>query len=325
MNNSLFTRTRPFAFFILGAGCLFSNCPSDIALLLGVAFALVAGNPFDVLTRKAIKRLLAYSIIGLGAGMNLVVVAKVGLSGLEYTALGIGFALLAGRLLGKLFRTENDLSWLISFGTAICGGSAIAALAPVLHAKDHSISVALGVVFVLNAVALVAFPFIGHMLHMPEAQFGLWSALAIHDTSSVVGAGLQYGPEALAVGTTVKLARALWIVPLVFAIQAFESWRRTGAEGEAQEAVRPKIPWFILGFLLMAAVATWVPGVSEPADMIAFAAKRCLVLTLFLIGSTLTPHALRTVGFAPFLQGVSLWLLVSASSLTAILWIGVGV
>lgn len=306
------------AFIIAGGACLFAGLPADIALLLGIALALSLGNPYIAQTRKATKHLLAISIIGLGAGMNLMTVAQIGLSGLGYTAISIGFALLAGRSLGILFRTDNNLSWLICVGTAICGGSAIAAIAPVIRAKDHHISVALGVVFILNAAALFLFPWIGHMIDMPQAQFGLWSALAIHDTSSVIGAGLAYGPDALEVGTTVKLVRAIWIIPLVFAVSFFYH-RQADAHNDGTKT-KPTYPWFILGFLIMAAIATWAPTTITPAmELIAWGAKRALVLTLFLIGTTLTLASLRLVGPAPFLQGVILWVVVAGVSLAAIM------
>ena len=309
-------------FIALGVFCLMLG-HADIALMFGILLALVFGNPYLTQTRKAMKILLAVSIVGLGAGMNLVEIAKVGASGFFYTAAGIVFALAIGRILGRIFKTNNELSWLISAGTAICGGSAIAAVAPVVHAKDHQISVALGVVFILNAAALFVFPAIGHLLGMPQAQFGLWSALAIHDTSSVVGAGLKYGPEALQVGTTVKLARALWIVPVALGIRHFYAWqhvremRKSGGD-VSQDRPKVKFPWFIPGFLVMAALATWVPGIERIAGAVAFGAKHLLVLTLFLIGSTLSRAALRDVGAAPFLQGLLLWLIVAGASLGVI-------
>jgi len=252
--------------------------------------------------------------MGLGAGMDLRVVGRVGLHGIGYTVVGITVALGAGLLLGRALRTERDTSILLSAGTAICGGSAIAALAPVLRAEQHQVSVALGVVFLLNAVALLIFPPIGHVLDLSQVQFGLWGALAIHDTSSVVGATLQYGHQALEVGTTVKLTRALWIVPLTLAVGAVVA--RGARERSGQ---RPKRPWFILGFLAAAALATYVPSLHSAAGAVSEVARRTLVATLFLIGANLTRDTLRTVGFRPLVQGVTLWAVVGTGTLGAIL------
>jgi uncharacterized integral membrane protein (TIGR00698 family) len=245
--------------------------------------------------------------------MNLIVVARVGMHGIAYTVLGICSAFLIGSVLGRALKVNKNTSLLITVGTAICGGSAIAAVAPVLRAKSHEVSVALGIVFLLNACALFIFPFVGHSLALTEAQFGLWSALAIHDTSSVVGATLQYGPHALEVGTTVKLARALWIVPVTFAIGYFVS-RNTDGEGGA----KPKRPWFILGFLLMAAVVTFVPALGPAGHIIETVAKRVLVLTLFLIGANLSRETLRSVGAKPFVLGILLWAVTAAGTLALI-------
>jgi uncharacterized integral membrane protein (TIGR00698 family) len=291
-----------------------------MALVLGVMVGLVFGNPYMEQTKKITPRLLAISIVGLGAGMNLMVVAQAGIAGLGYTAISIVLTMLAGLAIGVVLRTEREASVLLSVGTAICGGSAIAAVAPAINAKHHNISVALGVVFLLNAVGLLIFPVIGHYFDLSQTQFGLWSALAIHDTSSVVGAGTQYGPEALETGTTVKLARALWIVPLVFIIQAV--WSRKYGAGDT--AAKRKYPWFILGFLAMAALVTWVPALGPAGEVIVMVARRLLVLTLFLIGASLTRDTLRAVGFRPLVQGVALWVLVAGISLCLIRngWIG---
>src|SRR6516225_6136161 len=222
------------------AASLLGLLSSSAALVSGVALGTLVGNPLVSRTRSLTSRLLALSVMGLGAGMDLRVVGQVGLHGIGYTVVGITVALGAGLLLGRMLRTERNTSLLLSAGTAICGGSAIAALAPVLRAEQHQVSVALGVVFLLNAVALVIFPPIGHVLDLSQVQFGLWGALAIHDTSSVVGATLQYGRQALEVGTTVKLTRALWIVPLTFAVSA----RVSGRSGPGSSwASSPPPPW----------------------------------------------------------------------------------
>lgn len=306
---------------LLGAGMAASVLgllSSPTALVSGVALGVLLGNPLLSRTRALTSRLLALSVMGLGAGMDLRVVGRVGLHGVGYTIVGISFALGVGILLGRVLGTGRNTSVLLSAGTAICGGSAIAAIAPVLHAEQHEVSVALGVVFLLNAVALVLFPPLGHGLGLSQVQFGLWSALAIHDTSSVVGASLQYGRQALEVGTTVKLTRALWIVPLTVAVGAFV------ARGARERSGAPaRRPWFILGFLAAAALATFVPVLHPAAALVSEGARRLLVATLFLIGANLTRGTLRAVGFRPLVQGVALWAVVGTATLGAILagWI----
>lgn len=299
--------------------CLTPWMSSGLALLAGVMLALIFGNPYMVLTQKWTHTFLALSVIGLGAGMNLEVVGQVGLQGVGYTVVGIGSALILGTLIGKWLRTAPDTSVLITVGTAICGGSAIAAVAPVIRAKHHEVSVALGIVFILNGLALFIFPAIGHHFLLTESQFGLWSALAIHDTSSVVGATLQYGSHALEVGTTVKLARALWIVPVAFAIGLIRA--RNARENVV--AAQGKKPWFILGFIIAAAIVTFIPSLQIAGHQVESIAKHILVLTLFLIGTNLTRETLKSVGFKPFIQGVSLWVIMASGSLAAIMlgWI----
>ena len=297
---------------LIALGIAYSLSPwgsAAIALLLGVLVAVVSGNPFADKTKAIAQRLLAYSIIGLGAGMNLITVSKAGLSGLGMTAVSIATTLTLGLLIGKLTKSDKETSILISVGTAICGGSAIAAIAPVMKAKSHNITVALGTVFLLNALALLLFPAIGHYFNLTQEQFGIWSALAIHDTSSVVGAGLQYGPEALQTGITIKLARALWIVPLTIGFGFLYH------DVKAEHGGKGKKPWFILGFLLMAALVTWVPQFQVAGHMVEAVARKCLVATLFLIGSNLTIRTLQNVGMRPLIQGLLLWLLVSAVTL----------
>jgi len=306
--------------FLAGAlYCLFW-ADSAVALILGAALALTLGNPFANMTKGYASKLLSASVVGLGAGMNLMTVAHVGAAGIGYTVVTIALAFAFGLSLSRFLCIEANTGLLITVGTAICGGSAIAAVAPVLRAKAHEISVSLGIVFLLNALALVLFPMIGHALNLSEGQFGLWSALAIHDTSSVVGASLKYGPHALEVGTTVKLARAVWIVPVTFVIGLLVARFRPDVEAGA---AKPKRPWFILGFLLMAALVTFIPALQSAGHIVETAAKRTLVVTLFLIGTNLSRETLRAVGFRPFLQGVCLWVLMASSTLLAILqgWI----
>ncbi|MBV8060023.1 MAG: putative sulfate exporter family transporter [Alphaproteobacteria bacterium] len=283
-----------------------------LALLAGVAIALTVGNPYADKTKPLAQKLLSYSIIGLGAGMNLIAVGKAGLSGLGMTIVSIGATLTLGLVLGRLLKAEKETSILIAVGTAICGGSAIAAIAPVMKAKPHAITVSLGTVFLLNAVALMIFPTLGHLVGLSQEQFGIWSALAIHDTSSVVGAGLQYGPEALQTGVTIKLARALWIVPLTMGFGYF--YRDIAAE----HGGKAKKPWFILGFLLTAALVTWVPALQDAGHIVEQVARKGLVVTLFLIGANLGRKTLQEVGIRPLLQGVILWLIVSVVTLTVI-------
>ena len=213
---------------------------------------------------------------------------------------------------------DREAGLLIAIGTAICGGSAIAAAAPVLRARPHQVSVALATVFLLNAAALVLFPPIGHWAGLGQGAFGLWAALAIHDTSSVVGAGMAYGPKALAVATTVKLARALWIVPLTLGLGWLVALRRRQADPEAGAGAPVKKPWFIGGFLAMAAVVTWIPALHGAGHLVAAAAHRLLVLALFLIGAGLSRQALRDVGARPFVQGLLLWLTVASLGLAAV-------
>ncbi len=288
--------------------------PAAAALLGGAVLALTVGNPLQARTRAWTHRLLPLAVVGLGADMNLRAVAKAGLHGLGYTALSLAIVLALGWGLARWLKVERDAGLLISVGTAICGGSAIAAVAPVLRAKEHEISVALATVFLLNAAALVLFPPIGHAAGLSQDGFGLWAALAIHDTSSVVGAGLAYGPRALEVATTVKLARALWIVPLTLVI----GWVVARRQPSAPDAPPVKKPWFIAGFLAMAALVTFVPGLHAPGHLVALAARRALVLTLFLIGAGLSREALRSVGARPFLQGLLLWVLVGSLGLGAV-------
>ena len=288
--------------------------PAAAALVGGVVLAVSLGNPLQEQTRTWTHRLLPLAVVGLGADMNLRVVARAGLHGLGYAALSITLVLALGWGLARLLKVERDAGLLISVGTVICGGSAIAAVAPVLRARAHETSVALATVFLLNAVALVVFPPLGHLTHLSQEAFGLWAALAIHDTSSVVGAGLAYGPRALEVATTVKLARALWIVPLTLLIGWWVA--RRGEAGPEAPPVRQ--PWFIAGFLAVAALVTFVPILHTAGQLVAVAARRVLVLTLFLIGAGLSREALRAVGFRPFLQGLLLWLLVGSLGLGAV-------
>jgi len=290
--------------------CFIPAFPSWAALLMGMTFALTLGNPFVEKTQKMTARLLAIAIVGLGCGMNLQIVARVGFEGLGYTVTGIVLTFVVGFLLGRVLKIKKDTALLITTGTAICGGSAIAAVASAIRPKNEDVSVSLATVFFLNALGLLIFPILGTYFSLSQEQFGLWSALAIHDTSSVVGSTLQFGPEALRVGTTVKLARALWIVPLTLVIGAWYS--------KKQETGKIKKPWFILGFLLTATLVTYVPALVPFGKIVELVSKRLMVLTLFFIGANLSRATLKSVGFQPFLMGVILWILVASSVLFAL-------
>lgn len=295
------------AFYALLAFAFTPWASPPLALALGIAFAIASPSPAPAKARGLTKVLLQTSVVGLGFGMNLHNVLRAGAHGFAYTAGGIAFALAAGWALGRLLRVERTTSYLVSVGTAICGGSAIAAVGPVVGADEEQMSVSLGTVFLLNSAALLLFPPIGRALGLDQTQFGLWAALAIHDTSSVVGASMKYGAEALAIGTTVKLARALWIVPVCLATAALN-----------RSKARIAWPWFILFFVLAAAVATFVPGGARAWGALNAAAKAGLTATLFLIGTGITRATLAKVGPRPLVQGISLWAVVASLSLALI-------
>jgi uncharacterized integral membrane protein (TIGR00698 family) len=275
-----------------------------VALAMGLVFGLTFTHPYGREAKKYSKLLLQASVVGLGFGMNLHQVVQAGRSGFVYTMLGISFALLAGMGLGTLLGVQRVPAFLISTGTAICGGSAIAAVGPITQASDEEMAVALGTVFVLNSVALLIFPAIGTALKLTQSQFGLWAALAIHDTSSVVGAAAKYGAEALAVATTVKLARALWIVPL-----------SVGTAVVRDTKAKIQWPWFIGLFCLAAVCNTYLPAGAHAYSVAVKVAKIGLTATLFLIGSGISVATIKRVGHRPLLQGILLWLLVLAGSL----------
>ena len=300
-------------FLALAALSLTPAVSPAVALGVGAVLGLTLGNPFAATSARVSKTLLKACVVGLGFGMSLPAVLAVGRAGVGATALGIAFALSVGLLLGRLLRVEPTTGALISGGTAICGGSAIAALGPALGAGAEAMGVSLATVFVLNGVALYVFPAIGHALHLSQHQFALWAAIAIHDTSSVVGAAASYGPEALAEATVLKLTRALWIVPLALGAAAWR--RRSAGGGEARVA----IPWFIGLFALASAVVALVPQGQPVFTAVVVLAKQGLVLTLFLIGAGLSRATLRAVGARPLVQGVLLWLAVAGASLAAIL------
>ena len=298
-----------FVGFLLAASGLVSP---PLALTAGLLYGLAFVHPYPVDTRRLSKFLLQASVVALGFGMNLAEVVKVGRSGFVYTAGSITVAMLLGLAIGRWFGVARTSSFLITAGTAICGGSAIAAVGPIANATEEEMAVSLATVFVLNSIALLLFPAVGWALHLSQTQFGLWSALAIHDTSSVVGATAKYGAVALAVGTTVKLARALWIVP----VSVFTSVVK-------QSKSRIQWPWFIALFCLAAVVSTYVPMFGFAYPVLSHLGKVGLTATLYLIGSGLSKATLRQVGVRPLLQGSLLWAIVAIGSLLLIVqgWI----
>ena len=285
-----------------------------IALLGGLVYGLMMAHPFEAQSRDLTRFLLQGSVVALGFGMNLHEVLHAGRSGFVYTALSITAAMLLGLGLGYIFQVAGKPSFLISTGTAICGGSAIAAVGPIVGASEEEMAVSLGAVFILNSVALFLFPPAGLALHMSESQFGLWSALAIHDTSSVVGATAKYGATALAIGTTIKLARALWIVPL-----------SVGTAVGLRSKARIQWPWFILFFCLAALLNTLLPQFQGAFGALGHMGKLGLTVTLFLIGASLNKETLKRVGVRPLLQGLTLWVIIGLCTLGLILmdWIRV--
>lgn len=295
-------------FLLLLALCVTSIIPAPVALVGGFLFTFLLGHPYPQLTSKAVSLLLKVSVVGLGFGMNLHAALQSGKEGFWLTVGSISLILICGYFLGRLLKLPTKATLLVSSGTAICGGSAIAAVAPAVNANESDISVSLGVVFLLNSIGLLLFPIMGHYLELTQHQFGLWSAIAIHDTSSVVGAASAYGEEALMVATTVKLARALWIIPLSIASAfIFKSHNQKIA-----------IPWFIFLFVAAMALNTYLPQLSTITPSIFHLSKALLVATLFLIGSSLSMAKIKAVGFKPLLLGVILWGIITLLSLLAI-------
>ncbi|MFN4075383.1 MAG: YeiH family protein [Cloacibacterium sp.] len=277
-----------------------------IALLFGILFVNIFGKVLE--TDTFVKKLLQYSIIGLGFGINLNTAIEAGSQGFLFTVSTIALVMIFGLLLAKILKIDKTIAQLISAGTAICGGSAIAAVAPILKANSKQTSVALGIIFVLNAVALFIFPEIGHFFNLSQNQFGIWSAISIHDTSSVVGAASKYGNEALQIATTVKLARALWIIPLAFLISIF-----TKSEGKI------KIPYFIGFFVLAILAGTYLPFLQNFNSIISEISRDTLKVALFLIGAGLSLQNLKNIGIKPLLLGIILWIFISSISLYAVL------
>ncbi len=283
-----------------------------VALFIGLAFALLCGQAYPKFNKKVSKKLLQYSVVGLGFGMNLHTSLASGKEGMMFTIISVIGTMLIGMFIGrKILKVNRDTSYLISSGTAICGGSAIAAVGPVIKAKDSDMSVALATIFILNAIALFIFPVFGQWLGLSQQDFGTWAAIAIHDTSSVVGAGAAYGEEALQVATTIKLTRALWIIPLALATSVIF---KNGGK-------KISIPWFILWFIVAILLNTYVlDTVPEVGKLISGLARKGLIITMFFIGASLSTDVLKSVGVKPLIQGVLLWIVISISSLAYILY-----
>lgn len=303
-------KTSKILFFLLLAFCFLPFVSPALALFAGLLLGFTVGNPYKKESSPISKYLLQISVVGLGFGMNLFESLQSGKDGMLFTVVSVVLVLALGMFTGKLLGMHKNISYLIASGTAICGGSAIAAVAPIVGAEDDEISVSLGTVFMLNAIALFIFPPIGKILGLTQEQFGIWAAIAIHDTSSVVGAGAAYGDTALQIATMVKLTRALWIIPLaLFTMFVFKS--KTG---------KISIPWFILFFILAMVINTWFNLPAQLTSSIIYLAKLGMTITLFLIGSGLSVSALKRVGAKPLISGVMLWVFISVLSLGVILF-----
>lgn len=307
--------------FVAAAAALLYWAPPPVALAAGILYTLLLGHPFARWNRPLTQRLLQACVVLLGFGMDLPAVLRLGLHGSVFAAATITATLLLGAGLGRLLKLERRTTLLISAGTAICGGSAIAAVSSVIAATETEIAVSIGTVFLLNAAALGLFPAAGHWLHLTQGQFGLWAGVAIHDISSVVGAGMNYGGSALATATAVKLSRTLWIAPLTFALALGMAYNRRAAHDHSAPHRRPvkaTVPWFIGFFLLASLLRSCVPGAALWSPPLLELARHGMILVLFLIGTSLSIHALRTAGWRAVAAGLLLWLLVSTLSLLAI-------
>lgn len=296
-------------FILLFILCLMPFISPAIALFLGLTLGMTAGQPFPKFSKKTSKYLLQFSVVGLGFGMNLHESLKTGKEGMLFTIVSVAAVLVLGIYLGKRLMMDRKTAYLISAGTAICGGSAIAAVGPVVKANDNEMSMALGTIFILNAIALFIFPPIGHLLNMTQEQFGMWAAIAIHDTSSVVGAGAAYGEKALEIATMVKLTRALWIIPITIVTMFLFK----------QKGGKISIPWFIFFFILAMVANTFLTIPETVTGSLVWLAKKGLTVTLFLIGAGLSRKVIKQVGVRPMVQGVVLWVFIGLISLGVIL------
>lgn len=308
---SYLKKNRKIIYGVLLASCFFPFISPPIALFMGLTFALICDQPHPNFNKKSSKYLLQFSVVGLGFGMNLHQALESGKDGMTFTIISVVGTLLIGSFIAWRMKINKKTGYLISSGTAICGGSAIAAIGPVIKADESQMSVSLGTVFILNAIALFVFPILGHYFGLTQHQLGLWSAIAIHDTSSVVGASSAYGEEALKVATTVKLTRALWIIPIAFVTSfIFKS-----------KSEKVYIPWFILFFVLAMVANTFLPLPDYLTSSVVWLARKGLTLTLFFIGASLSMDVLRKVGIRPMIQGVILWIMISSVSLLYILFV----
>jgi uncharacterized integral membrane protein (TIGR00698 family) len=284
---------------------------APLVLFIGLLFALIFGPTYSKFNKAASKKLLQYSVVGLGFSMNLQESLASGGEGMLFTILSVIGTMVVGVIIGlKYIGVNKSTAYLISSGTAICGGSAIAAVGPTIKAKDSEMSMALAIVFILNAIALFLFPVLGHWLDLSQQEFGMWAAIAIHDTSSVVGAGAAYGEEALKVATTIKLTRALWIIPVAFLTSFI--FRTKGS--------KVNIPWFILFFVLAMVANTYLLcDYPQIGTVVSGISRKCLTITMFFIGASLSPSVLKSVGVKPLVQGVLLWVIISVGSLLFIM------
>ncbi|WP_291721910.1 YeiH family protein [Bernardetia sp.] len=321
----------PILFFACLLACWLPFVSSPIALVAGLLFAHFLKNPFPDQTAKATKQLLKVAVVGLGFGLNLQTAISASQNGIGLVVSSIFLTLLGGLLIGKLLKVENKLAQLISVGTAICGGSAIAAFSPVIDADNSDISVSLGVVFLLNSLALLIFPVLGHFFSLSPQDFGMWVAVAIHDTSSVVGAAQTFSDESLKIATTLKLVRALWIIPLVLLSVLVAKFytkdkgiatKNQNLDEEKEKSKKPtskiNIPYFIGFFVIAILINTYIPLVSQFSPQIVWVSKKLLVTTLFLIGLSLSIEKIRKVGWRPLALGVILWVLISVGSFLVI-------
>jgi uncharacterized integral membrane protein (TIGR00698 family) len=291
-------------YYIIPVCCLFPFFSAPLALLLGILLAFFYKGDEVVKTGALTKYLLQGSIVCMGFAMSVHDVIQTGRAGFMITIVSVTVTMISGILLGRLFKVEKNTSMLISGGTAICGGSAIAAIAPVIDAKNNQISFSLAVIFVLNAVALFIFPAIGHLLEMDQTHFGYWAAIAIHDTSSVVGACSAYGEQALQVGTTVKLTRTLWIIPLALCIAFFNK----------NNASKINIPWFIFLFVVAILIGNYIPGMEETNQHLSWLGKKGMMISLFFIGTSINIDEVKKTGVNTFMQGILLWIIIAVLS-----------
>lgn len=303
LNNKILSK---ILFILLSALCFFPFTSPPIALFLGILFVNIFGTVYN--SDRLVKIILQVSIVGLGFGINLKQAVEAGSQGFLFTVVSIILIIVLGLILGYFFKIDKIITLLISIGTAICGGSAIAAIAPILKSNGKQTSISLGIIFTLNAIALFIFPEIGHWFNLSQNQFGIWSAIAIHDTSSVVGAASKYGQEALQTATTVKLARALWIIPISFLLSA-----TTKNKGKI------KLPYFIGFFVLAILINTYLPSIKEVTNYVVDFSKSSLKVALFLIGTGLSFQNLKNIGIKPLLLGIILWIVISIIGLITVL------